>query len=130
MLLATRSGAVIEITLGTEFKTLQATPGEMGRDVEKPGDIYEKKETYQEMRKIVFHPRVLMNNHASQIQLPVNPSPFDVSNNRNIKFAIHPEKPLMVSTGSDNELVFWNINNHKSPQSMVLKNTPICIKFS
>ena len=130
MLLATRSGAVIEITLGTEFKTLQATPGEMGRDVEKPGDIYEKKETYQEMRKIVFHPRVLMNNHASQIQLPVNPSPFDVSNNRKIKFAIHPEKPLMVSTGSDNELVFWNINNHKSPQSMVLKNTPICIKFS
>ena len=130
MLLGTRSGTLIEITLGTEFKTLQATPGEMGRDVERPGDIYEKKETYQEMRKIVFHSRVLMNNHASQFMLPNNPTPSDVSNYRRIKFAMHPQKPLMVSTGSDNELIFWNINNHTSPHSMILENTPVCIKFS
>jgi hypothetical protein len=47
LLLSTRNGAVIEISLGTQFQTLQATPGEIGMDVEKPGEIYEKKETYQ-----------------------------------------------------------------------------------
>jgi hypothetical protein len=47
LLLGTRNGAVIEVTLGSEFKTLQASPGELGRDIEKPGEIYDKKETYQ-----------------------------------------------------------------------------------
>lgn len=47
LLLGTRNGAVIEISLGSEFKTLQATPGELGRDIEKLGEIYDRKETYQ-----------------------------------------------------------------------------------
>ena len=47
LLLSTRNGAVIEISLGTEFQTLQATPGQIGMDVETEGEIYEKKETYQ-----------------------------------------------------------------------------------
>jgi hypothetical protein len=47
LLVGTRNGAVIEISLGSEFRTLQASPGEIGRDIEKPGEIYDRKETYQ-----------------------------------------------------------------------------------
>lgn len=46
---------------------MQATPGEIGRDVERPGDLYEKKENYQEIRKLNFYPRIIMNNHSSQL---------------------------------------------------------------
>lgn len=49
LLVGTRNGAVIEISLGSEFRTLQASPGELGRDIEKPGEIYDRKETYQVM---------------------------------------------------------------------------------
>jgi WD40 repeat protein len=125
LLLGTRNGTIIEISLSSEFKKLQAAPGEMGRDIEKPGDVYEKKETYQEIKKIIFHARIIMNNHASQQQ-----NTTDILTQRKIRFTVHPKQPIMVSSGADNDIMFWSTRTHKSRSSITLKSKATCIKFS
>ena len=135
LLLCTRNGTVIEISIGSEFVKMQATPGEIGRDVERPGDMYERKENYQEIKKLNFYPRVVMNNHSTQRQSKLSTSTFNSASNeyvnqRLIRFAVHPQKPLMVSIGGDNEIFFWSTTNHQSLNSYTLSNKPTCINFS
>lgn len=117
------------MTVKTEFRHLQATPGERGRDLEKPADTFEKRETYQEIAKFNFDPKIIMCNHASQLQLrePANLSKY--YRNRKLCFAVHPRFPLLVSAGSDNELMLWG-DNHISYQDLTLEHKPTCLKFS
>lgn len=71
-----------------------------------------------------------MSNHASQVMTSVARAHEEILNQRKLKFTLHPEKPLMVTIGYDNDLVFWNIETHTSVYSDTLSNTPSCIKFS
>lgn len=64
----------------------------------------------------------------------------ELLNQRKIMFALNLQKSskasdnkkadLMVTIGSDNERVFWNLQTHSSVYSDTLPSTPSCIKFS
>jgi WD40 repeat protein len=130
LLIATRNGAVIEISLGTKLEGLQATPGEIGMDIEKPGEIYEKKETYQQLKNLQFHPNTVLSSHASQVISGAGRAAEDILYQRKLRFALHPIKPLMVTVGYDHDLIFWNTVTNTSIYSGTLEQPPSCLRFS
>lgn len=71
-----------------------------------------------------------MSNHASQVMTHSSKTFEEILNQRKLKFTLHPEKPLMVTIGYDNDLVFWNTLTHSSIYSDTLAQTPSCIRFS
>lgn len=85
----------------------------------------------KQIKRIVFHPSVLMSNHASQVMSKTSKSAAEeLLNHRKVKFTLHPTDDLMVTIGSDNERVFWNLQTHTSVYSDILPSTPACVKFS
>lgn len=109
---------------------MQATPGEMGRDLERPNDMYERRENYEEIKKIGFHTSIIMNNHASQFGSNNQTSLSQYLSQKKVWFTAHPKRALLVTVGSDKELIFWSIQTHKSKLSNTLNGKATCVKFS
>jgi WD40 repeat protein len=71
-----------------------------------------------------------MSNHSSQVMTSFSKAHEEILNQRKLKFTLHPTKPLMVSIGYDNDLVFWNTITHTSVYSDTLPQVPSCLRFS
>lgn len=71
-----------------------------------------------------------MSNHSSQVMTSFSKAHEEILNQRKLKFTLHPSKPLMVTIGYDNDLVFWNTSTHTSVYSDTLPQTPSCLRFS
>lgn len=124
---------MVELSLSKEFIELKANPGELGRDLESDGDLYDGKDNYKIISKISFHHRIIMSNHSMR-EFIGEKGPIDhksaLINQTKIHFSVHPNQSFLVSICSDNELIFWSTKTHETRGNIGLKHSASCVKFS
>jgi WD40 repeat protein len=125
LLIGTRNGDILEVKLEpTIIDTLDdesETEG-VGNDPLDNQLIIEKID-YE------WNNELLARNHS--VQLPINSNrPFDSLKHKKVNIALHPELSIMVTSGSDQQIFFWDTEDYKPFYSNSYRKTPTCIKFT
>ena len=129
MLVGTRSGSVLEVTLTTEFIGL----GQMedNEDIDEnssdDGDEQGKGRANLVLEKILFHPKMIFRYHSTQDESRIKEN---IGMMKNCYMSHHPRRNVFVSIGNDNQLFLWDIGKKEIIFDKRLDVRPTCIRFS
>ena len=77
----------------------------------------------------IWDDNFMSRNHS--VQLPINSArPFDYLKHKKVNIALHPELNIMVTSGSDQHIFFWDTEDFRPFYKKNYRRTPTCIKFT
>ena len=124
LLIGTRNGDILEVKL---LPTIVGTLNEEDENSE----FVDPLDNQLIIDKIDYewNNELLARNHS--VQLPIDSNrPFDSLKHKKVNIALHPELSIMVTSGSDQQIFFWDTEEFKPFYSNSYRKTPTCIKFT